>query len=177
MLAGAPHYDLSWLIVAILLVLAFVPIALAVATTVWAATRPSIQEQTTLMLHFAYGSNMHRAVMRKHAPGAEPVGVATLGELPLRHHRGRLCLGRAGAAQSVYGMLWRLTPRDRVTLDAWENVAGGLYRAETLAVHQAGQHTALVYIARIARRGGAAGRLHGGRDRGGADGNARRLHC
>ncbi len=30
------------------------------------------------MLHFAYGSNMHRAVMRKHAPAAEPVGVATL---------------------------------------------------------------------------------------------------
>jgi hypothetical protein len=30
------------------------------------------------MLHFAYGSNMHRAVMRKHAPAAEPLGVARL---------------------------------------------------------------------------------------------------
>jgi uncharacterized membrane protein YhaH (DUF805 family) len=40
LLAGAPHYDVSWLIVAILLLLAFVPIVLAVATTVWAATRP-----------------------------------------------------------------------------------------------------------------------------------------
>jgi len=28
--------------------------------------------------HFAYGSNMSRAVMRRHAAGAEPVGVATL---------------------------------------------------------------------------------------------------
>ncbi len=45
--------------------------------------------------------------------------------------------------------MWRLTPRDRVTLDAWENIAGGLYRAATLPVHQAGQHIpALVYIAR-----------------------------
>jgi uncharacterized membrane protein YhaH (DUF805 family) len=42
MLAGAPHYDLSWLIVAILLVLAFVPVVLALATTVWAAVQPSL---------------------------------------------------------------------------------------------------------------------------------------
>jgi uncharacterized membrane protein YhaH (DUF805 family) len=42
LLAGAPHYDLSWLIVAILVVLAFLPIVLAAATTVWAATRPSM---------------------------------------------------------------------------------------------------------------------------------------
>jgi uncharacterized membrane protein YhaH (DUF805 family) len=40
-LAGSPHYDIGWLIVAILLVIAFVPIVLAVVTTVWAATRPS----------------------------------------------------------------------------------------------------------------------------------------
>jgi uncharacterized membrane protein YhaH (DUF805 family) len=42
LLAGAPHYDLSWLIVAVLLLLAFVPIALVAATTVWAATRPRV---------------------------------------------------------------------------------------------------------------------------------------
>jgi uncharacterized membrane protein YhaH (DUF805 family) len=40
-LAGSSHYDVGWLIVAILLVLAFLPVVLAVATTVWAATRPS----------------------------------------------------------------------------------------------------------------------------------------
>ena len=42
LLPGAPHYDLSWLIVAVLVVLAFVPIMLAAATHVWAATRPSV---------------------------------------------------------------------------------------------------------------------------------------
>ena len=101
------------------------------------------------MLHFAYGSNMHHAVMRKHAPAAEPVGVATLAA-----HRfiiaadGYASVAPASGA-SVYGLLWRITPRDRVTLDAWENVEGGLYRAATLPVLQHGQHSpALVYIAR-----------------------------
>ena len=32
------------------------------------------------MLHFAYGSNMSRDVMRKHAPLAQPIGVATLAD-------------------------------------------------------------------------------------------------
>ena len=32
------------------------------------------------MLHFAYGSNMHRAVMRRHAPNAEALGVASLAD-------------------------------------------------------------------------------------------------
>src|SRR5579863_3081990 len=42
-LLGAPHYDAAWLMVAVLLLLAFVPIILAAAVTLWAATRPSVQ--------------------------------------------------------------------------------------------------------------------------------------
>ena len=41
--------------------------------------------------------------------------------------------------QTVHGVLWRITPRDRVTLDGWENVAGKLYRAETMPVRQDGR--------------------------------------
>jgi hypothetical protein len=41
-LAGAPHYDIGWLIVVILVVLALLPIALAIVTTLWAATRPRL---------------------------------------------------------------------------------------------------------------------------------------
>ena len=74
---------------------------------------------------------MHPDVMRKHAPGAEPVGPAMLAD-----HR--LVITGDGYAsvepqrdRPVHGVLWRLTARDRVTLDAWENVAGGLYRAAT----------------------------------------------
>jgi hypothetical protein len=45
--------------------------------------------------------------------------------------------------------MWRLTPRDRVTLDRWENIASGLYHATTLPVHRDGRHRpALIYIAR-----------------------------
>ena len=101
------------------------------------------------MLHFAYGSNMHRDVMRRHAPAAEPIGVATLA-----NHRFIITAdGYASVepkrAHLVYGVLWRLTPRDRATLDAWENISAGLYRAETLPVHCGGRHRmALVYVAR-----------------------------
>jgi len=44
-LLGAPHYDLAWLMVAILLLIALLPIALAVAVTLWAAGQPSSEER------------------------------------------------------------------------------------------------------------------------------------
>jgi hypothetical protein len=101
------------------------------------------------MLHFAYGANMHRAVMRRHAPAAVPLGVAQLAD-----HR--FVITADGYASVVpvrgacmHGVMWRLTPRDRATLDAWENIAGGLYRAEVLSVRAAARRRpALVYIAR-----------------------------
>jgi gamma-glutamylcyclotransferase (GGCT)/AIG2-like uncharacterized protein YtfP len=102
-----------------------------------------------MTLHFAYGANMSRAIMKRHARDAEPLGVA---ELP--GHR-FVITGDGYAsvephkAQTVHGVLWRITPRDRVTLDAWENVAAGLYRAETVPVRQDGEMApALVYFAR-----------------------------
>jgi hypothetical protein len=101
------------------------------------------------MLHFAYGSNMHRAIMRKHAPAAEPVGVARLAHYRFVITADGYASIEPARAQAVHGVLWRLTPRDRVTLDAWENIAGGLYRAETMPVLAAGRrHPALVYLAR-----------------------------
>ena len=101
------------------------------------------------MLHFAYGANMDRAVMRKYAAAAEPLGVAAL-------HNHRFVITADGyasvepaRASIVHGVLWRLTPRDRVTLDGWESVARGHYRAVTLVVLRAGaRRPALVYVAR-----------------------------
>jgi hypothetical protein len=40
-LAGSSSYDVGWVVVVILMVLAFLPIVVAVAVTLWAATRPS----------------------------------------------------------------------------------------------------------------------------------------
>jgi hypothetical protein len=106
------------------------------------------------MLHFAYGSNMDRAVMRRHAPSAAPIGVASL-----NNHRfvitadGYASVEPAHAA-TVYGVLWRLKPRDRITLDRWESTASGQYRAEMLPVQIVeGRRPALVYIARPRRAG------------------------
>jgi len=109
-----------------------------------------------MILHFAYGANMSRAVMRKRGPLAKPVGVASLA-----NHRFLITAdGYASVAprrgENVYGVLWRLTPRDLVTLAAWENIAGGLYRAQMLPVRQGGrQSRALIYLARPCPEGRA----------------------
>jgi hypothetical protein len=101
------------------------------------------------MLYFAYGSNMHRAVMRKHAPHAQAIGVAALAGYRFVITADGYASVAPAAGENVHGLVWRLTPPDRVTLDAWENVAGGLYCAETLPVEQSGRPSpALVYIAR-----------------------------
>jgi len=92
---------------------------------------------------------MSRRVMRRHAPDAEPVGVARLPGY-------RFVIAANGYASvasrlggTVHGVLWRLTPRDRATLDAWESVAAGEYGVEILPVVQAGRRRgALVYVAR-----------------------------
>jgi hypothetical protein len=102
-----------------------------------------------VILHFAYGSNMSRVIMRKHAPGAEPAGVASLTNYRFLIVANGYASVAPRRAKAVYGVLWRLTPRDCVTLAAWENIAGGLYRAETLPVRQEGRRLmALVYLAR-----------------------------
>jgi AIG2 family protein len=101
------------------------------------------------MLHFAYGSNMHRGIMGRHAPTAVPVGTARLADY-------RFVITSDGYAsvapvrtRTVHGVLWRLAPRDRVTLDLWENIAAGQYRAEILPVlHGSRRRPALVYVAR-----------------------------
>ena len=54
----------------------------------------------------------------------------------------------------MHGVLWRITPRDRASLDLWESVARGLYRAATLPVrHADGRRPALVYVARPSGQG------------------------
>jgi hypothetical protein len=102
-----------------------------------------------MTLHFSYGANMSRAIMRRHARDAEPLGVAELAGHRFVITGDGYASVEPARAQTVHGVLWRITPRDRVTLDAWENVSAGLYRAETVPVRYAGELTpALVYFAR-----------------------------
>jgi uncharacterized membrane protein YhaH (DUF805 family) len=44
-LAGSASYDVGWFVVVLLMVLAFLPIIVAVVVTLWAATRPSAGER------------------------------------------------------------------------------------------------------------------------------------
>jgi AIG2-like family len=100
-------------------------------------------------LHFAYGSNMHRAVMRRHAPNAEPIGVASLADYRFIITADGYASVEPARTHTVHGVLWRLTPRDRVSLDTWENIAGGLYSATILPVLGEGRRVrVLVYLAR-----------------------------
>lgn len=107
-----------------------------------------------MTLHFAYGANMSRAVMRRYAPGAQALGTAELSGHRLVITADGYASVEPDRARLVHGVLWRLTPRDRVGLDAWENVDAGLYRATMLPVRSAGRRRpALVYVARPSRPG------------------------
>jgi hypothetical protein len=111
-------------------------------------------EARGVILHFAYGANMSRAVMHKHAPEAEALGPATLADYRFAITADGYASVERKRADNVHGVLWRLSPRDCVRLAAWENVAGGLYRCECLPVRFAGRRRrALVYLARPRPRG------------------------
>ena len=102
-----------------------------------------------MILYFAYGSNMHRDVMATHAPNAVPLGVGALANYAFVITADGYASIEPKQARTVYGVLWRIESRDRVRLDAWENVAGGLYRAKILPVqHASRRYSALTYIAR-----------------------------
>jgi AIG2-like family len=87
-----------------------------------------------MTVYFAYGSNMEHAAMRKRCGGARPLGPAP--------------------GMCVFGVLWKLTPRDLATLNSYENLDSGLYRRITLTVEVGAQRVrALVFMGR--KRGSA----------------------
>ena len=103
------------------------------------------------MIYFAYGANMERAAMRRRCGAATPLGPAVL-----RGWRYVIAQGYGSVAPAagmcVFGVLWRLTPRDLAALNAFESLNSGLYRRAMLTVETGGERTrALVYVGR--RRG------------------------
>jgi AIG2-like family len=102
-----------------------------------------------MTLHFAYGSNMSRALMQARCPGATALGVATLAGW-------RFVINPDGVGSIapypgalLRGVLWRVTLRDLVALNAYESVDTELYLRRFLPVRfGARRAAALVYIAR-----------------------------
>ena len=98
-------------------------------------------------LCFAYGSNMDRAAMGAHCPGAKALSLARL-----QSHRrtvmreGYLTLVR-DPAQEVTGVLWEVPLADMAALDRYEGVRAGLYRkVRKIVIVPAGTRRALVYF-------------------------------
>jgi gamma-glutamylcyclotransferase (GGCT)/AIG2-like uncharacterized protein YtfP len=104
-----------------------------------------------MTLHFAYGSNMSRALMRPRCPSAREIGTAMLdGFRFIVTGDGYASVLRA-PGERVHGLLWRLTPRDLAALNAYEGLDHGLYRAVTLPVRVGAARAsapALVYVGR-----------------------------
>ena len=105
-----------------------------------------------MTLHFAYGSNMSRALMQARCPRAEAIGTATLSGWRFLINPEGFGSIAPHPGERVYGVLWRLSARDLAAVNAYESVDSGLYVRRHLSVRcGAMQATALVYIAR--RRG------------------------
>lgn len=106
------------------------------------------------MRYFAYGSNMSRGPMRDRCPTAREDGCAIL-----RDHRFVIMAnGYASVVptvgKNVHGLLWRFERRDLEALDAYEDVAGGLYTKAMLPVLRDGETLeALVYLGCETREG------------------------
>jgi gamma-glutamylcyclotransferase (GGCT)/AIG2-like uncharacterized protein YtfP len=105
-----------------------------------------------MTLHFAYGSNMSRALMQARCPRAEAIGTATLSGWRFLINPEGFGSIAPHPGERVYGVLWRLSARDLAAINAYESVDSGLYVRRHLSVRcGATQAIALVYIAR--RRG------------------------
>ena len=102
-----------------------------------------------MSLHFAYGSNMSRALMGMRCPGAGAIGTAAL-----RGWRFVITADGVGSIARrpgavVHGVLWRLGPRDLAAINAYEDLDAGLYTRRLLPVRCDGRLApALLYIAR-----------------------------
>src|SRR4029450_7751221 len=108
----------------------------------------------TMTLHFAYGSNMSRALMAARCRGAEAIGTATLpGWRFVINPEGFGAIAPQPGG-CVHGVLGRLSTRDLAAINAYESVDSGLYVRRRLAVRCGDtQAMALVYVTRRQGRG------------------------
>src|ERR1700736_6363490 len=107
-----------------------------------------------MRLYFAFGSNMDVAEMSRRCPTAQAIGVARLDNHRFAIVNPGFATVIAATGSAVHGVLWRLMSRDLNVLDAYENIATGLYGRAERPVRQ-GTRTlrALTYFVRDPRPG------------------------
>ncbi len=109
-----------------------------------------------MTLHFAYGSNMSRKGMQARCPGAEAVGPAILEDYRFIIMTDGYASVEPKLGHDVYGVMWRLTPRDLSSLNAYEGLQAGLYRRAMLPVlFDRVRLNALVYLGHTSNEGRA----------------------
>src|SRR5262249_23560192 len=105
-------------------------------------------ETAAVTLHFAYGSNMSRALMAARCPQARPLGLATLAGWRFIVNPdgfGSIAPRPGGCG---HGVLWRLCGRDLAAVNAYESVDTGLYLRRGMPVRCGARRLrALVYVA------------------------------
>jgi hypothetical protein len=107
-------------------------------------------------LYFAYGSNMNVAAMAERCKGARLVGVARL----MRHRFTLMPEGWASVERDmtrlVYGVLWDVSFGHIRILDAYEEIARGLYTKAVQPVlrEQGGGARAIIYFGRTSSERG-----------------------
>lgn len=77
--------------------------------------------------YFAYGANLDVHAMAARCPRARPRGAARLMNFRFFIMRDGVASVRREPGAVVHGLLWRLAPSDVAPLDAFEEVAEGLY--------------------------------------------------
>ena len=109
-----------------------------------------------MTLYFAYGANMERAAMAKRCPGAQPLGPRAPARLALCDRAAATARSRRRRGGGVFGVLWRLTPRDLAALNVFESLDSGLYRRAMLTVEIGGPARAGAGLCRASNAAGAA---------------------
>jgi hypothetical protein len=110
-----------------------------------------------MTLHFAYGSNMSRALMGMRCPSARALGTASLSGWRFVVDPDGVGSIEPGSGALLRGVLWRVGLRDLAAINAYEGIDSGLYLRRVLPVRYGRRlQPALTYIAR--RRGEGAAR-------------------
>jgi gamma-glutamylcyclotransferase (GGCT)/AIG2-like uncharacterized protein YtfP len=98
---------------------------------------------------------MDSRAMRLRCPGAKLLGTATLKGYRFQIGRDGFATVGPAAGKTVFGALWRLTLRDLRALDAYEDIARGLYTRTTMDVRpsRGGTVPAILYLAARSQSG------------------------
>ena len=98
-------------------------------------------------LYFAYGSNMASGQMRARCPGAQPLGPARLDGWRFYVNRRGTASIKPAEGHCVHGVVWRIAPEHKATLDIYEGIRLRRYLArEVTLVHARGMLRGFAYV-------------------------------